>query len=94
MPGQISRSGSRVFPIGAFSFFGGKDFVRTRQGYHVIKVLDRKKEWLFAIEEVKPGLANYLKIQKSREELNNLVNRLRQKAKIEILISAGDLPNP
>jgi parvulin-like peptidyl-prolyl isomerase len=42
----------------AFSLpIGTVALVRTQAGYHVIKVVDRKKEGLFTLEEIKPSYA-------------------------------------
>jgi parvulin-like peptidyl-prolyl isomerase len=68
--------------------------VRTQAGYHVIKVVDRKKEGLFTLEEIKPQLIERLKNKKYQEELDKLVKQLRENANIEILISAGELLKP
>lgn len=68
--------------------------VRTQAGYHVIRVVDRKKEGLFTLEEIKPQLIERLKSKKYQEELDKLVNKLRENANVEILISAGELLKP
>jgi parvulin-like peptidyl-prolyl isomerase len=74
----------------AFSLpVGGVKLVKTDYGYHILKVTDRKKEGLSTLEEVKDRLATFLKDQKSQAELTKLVNKLRDEAKIEILIPAG-----
>jgi len=79
----------------AFSLpIGGVQVVRTQYGYHIIKVTDKKKEGLFTLDEIKPQLSERLKTEKYQEELNNLVNQIREKADIEILISAGEVLNP
>ncbi len=79
----------------AFSLpVGGVQVVRTQYGYHVIKVTDKKKEGLFTLAEIKPQLSERLKAEKYQEELNKLVNQIREKADIEILISAGEVLKP
>jgi len=79
----------------AFSLpVGGVKLIKTRYGYHIIKVTDKKKEGLATLEEVKTELAQFLKNQKSQTELDKLVNELRNTAKIEILIPAGQPLNP
>jgi peptidyl-prolyl cis-trans isomerase C len=79
----------------AFSLpVGGVKLTRTQYGYHVIKVTDRKKEGLATLEEVKQELTDFLKNQKAQTELNKLVNELRNAAKIDILIPAGQPLNP
>ncbi len=79
----------------AFSLpVGGVKLVRTELGYHIIKVTDKKKEGLSTLEEVKPQLTEFLKNQKAEAELTKLVNQLRDQAKIEILIPAGQPLQP
>jgi peptidyl-prolyl cis-trans isomerase C len=68
--------------------------VKTQAGYHVIKVTDKKKEGLSTLEEVKPQLTEFLKNQKAQAELTQLVNQLRDQAKIEILIPSGQPLKP
>jgi peptidyl-prolyl cis-trans isomerase C len=68
--------------------------VKSQFGYHVIKVTEKKKEGLSTLEEVKAGLTEYLKSQKAQVELTKLVNELRNQAKIDILIPAGQPLNP
>jgi foldase protein PrsA len=86
---------AREYLDAAFSLpLGGIGLIKTQYGYHIIKVTDKKSEGLFTFEEIKPQLHERLKNQKHREELNKLSNQLREKAKIEILISAKDLLIP
>jgi peptidyl-prolyl cis-trans isomerase C len=74
----------------AFSLpVGGMKVIKTQYGYHVIKVTEKKKEGVSSLEEVKAQLTEFLKNQKSQAELAKLVNELRNQAKIEILIPAG-----
>jgi peptidyl-prolyl cis-trans isomerase C len=73
---------------------GGIKLIKTQYGYHIIKAIDKKSEGLFALEEVKTQLHERLKNQKFQENLNALINQLREKANIEILISASELLNP
>jgi hypothetical protein len=60
----------------------------------VLQTAFPKSDGLFTLEEVKPQLHERLKTQQYQEELNKLVNQLRENANIEILISAGQLLNP
>ena len=79
----------------AFSLpVGSIKLAKTQYGYHIIKVTDKKKEGLATLEEVKPELTEFLKNQKAQTELNKLINELRNTAKIEILIPAGQPLNP
>jgi peptidyl-prolyl cis-trans isomerase C len=73
---------------------GGVTMTKTQLGYHVIKVTDKKKEGLSTLEEVKQALTDFLKNEKQQAELTKLINQLRDQAKIEILIPAGQPLNP
>jgi peptidyl-prolyl cis-trans isomerase C len=79
----------------AFSLpVGSIKLIKTEFGYHIIKVIDKKKEGLATLEEVKQDLTDFLKNQKAQTELTKLVNQLRDGAKIEILIPAGQPLTP
>ena len=79
----------------AFSLpIGGIKLVKTQYGYHILKVTEKKKEGLATLEEVKAELTDFLKNQKGQSELNKLVNELRNVAKIDLLIPAGQPLNP
>jgi peptidyl-prolyl cis-trans isomerase C len=57
--------------------------VETEFGYHIVKLSDRTPAHKLSYEEVEAGLTRFL-INKHREErLNELVDGLREKAKIE-----------
>ena len=94
--GYASKEGlAPKYADAAFSLpVGTVALVKTQAGYHIIKVEDRKKEGLFTLEEIKPQLIERLKNKKYQEELDKLVNQLRENANIEILISAGELLKP
>jgi peptidyl-prolyl cis-trans isomerase C len=68
---------------------GSVKLVKTSYGYHIVKVTEKKKEGLSTLDEVKDQLTAFLKDQKAQEELTKLVNQLRDQAKVEILIPAG-----
>jgi peptidyl-prolyl cis-trans isomerase C len=68
---------------------GSVKLVKTSYGYHIVKVTEKKKEGLSTLDEVKDQLMAFLKDQKAQEDLTKLVNQLRDQAKVEILISAG-----
>ena len=68
---------------------GSVKLVKTSFGYHVVKVTEKKKEGLSTLEEMKEQLTAFLKDQKGQEELTKLVNQLRDQAKVEILVPAG-----
>jgi peptidyl-prolyl cis-trans isomerase C len=72
----------------AFSLEVGSlsDPVRSRVGYHIIKVTDKKKEGLATLDESRDQLTGFLRSEKSNMQLQELVDQLRKEAKIEILI--------
>jgi peptidyl-prolyl cis-trans isomerase C len=79
----------------AFSLpVGSVKLIKSQYGYHIIKVTDKKKEGLATLEEVKQELTEFLKNQKAQAELTKLMNQLRDSAKIELLIPAGQPLTP
>jgi peptidyl-prolyl cis-trans isomerase C len=73
-----------ALPVGGIS-----DPVRTQFGYHVIKVTEKKPAGIASLEEVRTQLTEFLKSQKTDEELQKVIDELRKQAKIEILIPLG-----
>lgn len=57
--------------------------VHTQFGWHVIKVTDTKEARVLPFDEVKNDLTNYLKRNKQREAVQNLIKELRDSAKVE-----------
>ncbi len=76
-------------PVGGVS-----DPVRTRAGYHIIKVTDKKKEGIADIEDVRESLTEYLRNEKTNAEVQKMVEGLKTAAKIEILIAAQPSDTP
>lgn len=60
--------------------------VKTKFGYHVIKLTDRKKAGIAPLDEIRSDLTEYLKNQKEDAEVDKLVKTLHGQAKVEILI--------
>ena len=60
------------------------DIVKTRFGYHLIKVVDKKPESTVPYEEIKDRRGQYLKQEKVQKEIKQLVEKLRKKAKVEM----------
>ena len=60
------------------------DIVKTRFGYHLIKVVDKKPESTIPYEEIKDRLGQYLKQEIVQKELKQLVEKLRKEAKVEM----------
>jgi peptidyl-prolyl cis-trans isomerase C len=72
------------FTAAAFALKTGEisDLVPTQNGFHIIKVTDRKPAGIMAFAEVNGQLKDGLNGQKKQA----FIARLRQKAKIEVLI--------
>ncbi len=68
--------------------------VRTQFGWHVIKVEDKKEAGTSSLEEVKPQLSAYLKQDKQRNAVTELIAKLRADAKIESTLPAPDPASP
>ena len=79
----------------AFSLpVGEVGLVRTRLGYHVMEVTERRPRGRVSYDDVRPQLGERLRQFKADNELQALVERLREKGKIEILLSARELLRP
>ena len=59
------------------------DVFRTRFGFHIARLYDRKPAVIPALEEVKEEVVSELKEQMRNEAINEFVDRLKSKAKIE-----------
>lgn len=57
--------------------------VKTRFGYHIIKVVDRKPETKLAYEEIKPKLVESLKKKKMQDAIAQYINEVKSSASIE-----------
>ena len=68
--------------------------VRTQFGFHIIKLMDRKKAGTATLDEVRAQLTDFLKSQKEDAEVDKVVKGLQSQAKIEILIPIGSLSRP
>ncbi len=78
------ESAAFALPVGGIS-----EPVRSRFGYHIIKVTDKKKEGLATFEEVREDLIQFLKSQKVQMKVGELVDQLRKEARLEIYIPVG-----
>lgn len=61
--------------------------VKTKYGYHIIKVFDKKPKGVAPYEDVKDFIAKFLKQGLSKQKLAAHVGELKEKAKIEILLN-------
>ncbi|MHC4394744.1 MAG: peptidylprolyl isomerase [Planctomycetota bacterium] len=59
------------------------DVFRTRFGFHIAKVYDRKAAVVPALEEVKNRIVGELKEQVRRKTIEDFIDRLKNEAKIE-----------
>ncbi|MDR1727755.1 MAG: peptidylprolyl isomerase [Acidobacteriota bacterium] len=78
------------FAAAAFSMkVGDVRLVKTRHGYHVIKLTDKKPEGVSTLDEIRDELTALLRQSKAQSELDNLIQTLREQAKVEVLIPSG-----
>ena len=79
------------FANAVFSMSTGEiRLVKSRYGYHVVKLTDKKPEGVAQLDEIREELTSIMKREKAQVELANLVVQLQEEAKIEILISPGE----
>ncbi len=83
-PGQMVPEFEKV----AFAMKPGdiSDIVESQFGFHIIKVTDKRPARTIPFAEVKGQIADFLKQQRQQEKANALVEQLKAKSKIEILI--------
>ena len=63
--------------------------VKTKFGFHVIKVTDKKPAGTMPFAEAKTNIITYLQNQKRREAFKNIMQQLRQTSKIEVFLPAA-----
>ncbi len=61
------------------------DVVKTEFGYHIIKVVDRKKAGVTPFDEVKPLIEKYLADQNKKQVIQKLIESSKNNAKIVYL---------
>jgi parvulin-like peptidyl-prolyl isomerase len=66
--------------------------VRTKFGWHVIKVTDRKPAGNMPFEEVKQQVTSYLEGSKRREAVRSVIDGLRSDAEVENKLPAAPKP--
>jgi peptidyl-prolyl cis-trans isomerase C len=66
-----------------------KEPVRTKFGWHIINVTDRKDSGTMPFEEVKDQVGSYLEGGKRREAVRNVIDSVRAEAKVENKLPAA-----
>ena len=57
--------------------------IRTRFGFHVIKLIEKKPAETAPFEDMKPGIQKHLFLEEAKKQVANYVEKLKQKANIE-----------
>ena len=66
------------------------DLVKTRFGYHIIKVLDKKPAGKIPYEQVRSFIKKYLQEKESQKKLAIHIENLKNKAEIELFLTDND----
>ena len=66
-----------------------KEPVRTKFGWHIIKVTDRKESGTMPFDEVKGQVGNYLEGSKRREAVRGVIDSIRSEAKVDVKLPAA-----
>jgi peptidyl-prolyl cis-trans isomerase C len=82
------------FSDAAFKLEKGKvsEPVKTQYGFHIIKVTDKKDPQTVAFDEAKEKITGYLKEQKKRAAVNELIASVRAKADVKVNLPPLEKP--
>lgn len=90
------RRGQMVEPFekAAFAMEPGQisDIVKTKFGYHIIKLEDKQPEGLIPFEEIKDKLAEFLKQEEVQMKINAFLKEARKTAQIKVGLKDVDTP--
>ncbi|MCJ7500408.1 peptidylprolyl isomerase, partial [bacterium] len=59
--------------------------IRSRKGFHIIKIVSTTPSTTKSLEEIKPQIITRIRRERAREMISQLVSDLRSKAEIEII---------
>ena len=76
---------AKPFEDAAFSLETNEvsDIVETTFGYHLIIVIDKKPESIIEYQAIQPRIIQYLKQEKTKQEVSRYVDKLRSEAEIK-----------
>ena len=60
--------------------------VKTKYGYHIIKVSEKIPEGQVPYEEVRDFILKFFQMEETKKRLNEHIAKLKEKAEIEILL--------
>ena len=77
-----------AFDAAAFALKPGEisDVVTTQDGYHIIKMVEKRDATMVPLEKVQPQIVQYLSEQKKRDRVNAFIEEVKKRAKIEVLV--------
>ena len=57
--------------------------IKTRFGFHVIQLIEKKPSELATFDEMKPGIQKHLFLEEAKKQVASYVEKLKQNANIE-----------